>query len=664
MIHKLVLVPLLLVAAVHGVFVSSQDSCSNLSPTITFVTTCKTINVNDPQCFTPSRAPNNDDVLLFPKGTSAAVAFSYLYTPLIAGSIIIDAGATVTLNGGGFETINCFVVKGQLDLVAPNEPDSGSASTVPFRGDGSVPQQTDCLLVNQGFTPRVCGPGKLIVTGTVNVNGLYASLWATTSVRATGVVTTTDGAFLWANISNAGTIRSTGRLYLHGNIHNMNSLNVQIVRTDIWADNSYSLASVPSVIIENDANIVFDQSHGNGFDVVSTSIEYWDPATLATRFKLINNKPATLTFLCVVVDTYNGCQQQAGTDFNIFNFGTILWHATGQYQGFYFISVGSTVNMGTMISNGTYVSLSDYLSDGGVLKTYDNGGFNFGNGAGVDTKTAVLCKKDSAAKAPRETPFKKEITTSHVNQTSIKCDPTVYNSCAFPLCCGASGVCETARCQNADGYGGGAMCCQDNDFCGGSSHGPYCGGGIFSWEVDTECLDELKYVDRYEYDFMRQHFSLLDLPTFGKHRYSFRGDSSISGDATGFVKFTEPVEVTGSLTVSVGGNLVSLVESGGSPFAGKGSVLIQGRHAAGVKSSYKKGTRMAVVAGGRFVVPSFGLTMLHSNADVQLEKGSVLQVDGRLVYTQEEGVSKVTLRACGELRGNGGVIGEDLPCAK
>ena len=86
-----------------------------------------------------------------------------------------------------------------------------------------------------------------------------------------------------------------------------------------------------------------------------------------------------------------------------------------------------------------------------------------------------------------------------------------------------------------------------------SSHGPYCGGSLFSWEVSEDkqstsnCkAGEIEFVDRLHFDKMRARFTDMveTFPRFGRNqRYLFQGPpSKVVGDGTGAVLFNEPLE--------------------------------------------------------------------------------------------------------------------------
>jgi len=102
--------------------------------TVTFVTSCATVDVADAACWTP-HAPTVADVVTFPAGTNATVPFQKdTYTPLSVASVYIAAGATVTLNGGAIAMSGCLNVAGSLALVGDvnGQYDNGTTSTLAF----------------------------------------------------------------------------------------------------------------------------------------------------------------------------------------------------------------------------------------------------------------------------------------------------------------------------------------------------------------------------------------------------------------------------------------------------------------------------------------------------------------------------------------------------
>ena len=699
-------------------------ACTQLTPTLTFSTECTDFNAHDAWCFydnqNVSRVPTIDDVVIISNYGQPTMSFSYLYTPITVKALIVGSGVTLTMYGGAIEVTECLVIHPSATLnLAAQQVDTGAVSTVAFKADPSVPHGTDCSKVPQGFTPRICGPGVIVNSGTLAVSGLYASIFAATTVTTGGQVyfgfeyewqpepvacnEATCGPFLWGALTNYGNVEAAGDLFLHGSIANFNKTSLQRLRTDVWS--TTPRVHTP-VVITNSGELYFDHTMHNDSNA-RTNVQFLTPpiagSTVQYQFKLLNNKGATVNYVCLDIISCNPQMWFAGNPISpgnggvdIFNYGTMSWIAVSSplvHGGWNFGSFGSFVNSGLITSSGVYVDLQDYLSQGGHMSTTNGGSFFLGNRAGVDTKTVVLCKKDKS-KTKENGPVRANIGSfvsateevriasgkhkkSHsvtnkrdVIQTNITCNFALYpyTGCAdSSQCCGPTGVCESAQCC---WYGGPnslsgsfgtpgceASCCPNNAGCFASSHGPYCGNEVFIWDVDTECFEGLKFVDRYDYEFMKKEFALVDLPQFGKYRYSFRGSSTITGDGTGSVSFTEPIEIDGELTVQEGGTLSSLIDSGNAPFVGTGRLAIgkNGHHVAGIRSAYTAQTNVVVEAGGEFVVPSFSTTMIHASANVNMKNQSLLLVEGRLVNMPD---GSQNAHVCATVRGNGALIGE------
>jgi hypothetical protein len=330
--------------------------------------------------------------------------------------------------------------------------------------------------------------------------------------------------------------------------------------------------------------------------------------------------------------------------------GTVTWRGQGLFWG-----KGTFSNVGgTYVASTTGVYLSSYVSQGGRTETISGGQFHFGWHAGVDRRPIAICEKKSHHRTEVTTRALRE---REIIRSNISCNPKQWNSCPQPLCCGKSGVCETARCQNADGYGGGPFCCEDNTPCGGSSHGPYCSAGVFSWEVDAECIEAAAFVDRDEFDQMKRRLE-AQLPKAGRHRYSFRENSTIAGDGTGEVLFTEAIEVRDVLTVRHGGVLTNLIDSATAPLVGGGELLVAagGTHRAGISSRYDEGCRIRVSPRGRMEVPAHATLYLLDTAAVTLDKHSQLHVDGRVLVVR--GTGPVAVKQCAAVTGSGAIVGE------
>lgn len=629
----------------------SAESCAvrKLVPTTTFVSSeaCETLSATKPECWSP-HVPTMKDVALIPAGAVAKVPFSWIYTPLRVASLVVAEGATLEMGGGAVQVSECMQIFGSVALTASEKPDNSAASTVPFLADASSPLGVDCSIVSRGYTPRICGPGVVAVTGQLTVSGFRASVFARTEVTPeTGRADFSRLAYLWGTLVNNGALEADA-VYLQGAIVNAEGgvAHMTSVRIERFA----LMDKFKPVSIINNGHFTFTSPDASAFwkylsskDAKSTK----EP----TKLKFVNEGQLTMSNL-------HYAHVFAGVDLDMFNQrGTITWT---ENHDFYL--TGSMVNAGgTLVADEANVFLNDYVSQGGVLSSANGGWFHFGSAAGVDTKTTVLCEKKQKKLVQRVAPVQLPVQPFMPKVSNVSCNPQQWDSCPSGLCCGAHGYCEEPRCMNADGYGGGPVCCPDNAFCGGSSHGPYCGAGIFSWEVDPECMAELEYVDRFEFEVMQTRFPELQLPKFGKHRYTMRGESRVESDGSGGVAFTETIEVRDKLRVAPGATLSNLMDNGAVPFTGKGTVSVEGRFVGGIKTTYDKQQNIAIEEHGRMEVPAYGTVWLHDTAHLNVKKGGTLQVDGK-IFVMKKSDSKTQevpgIEQCGTLSGSGGVVAE------
>jgi len=641
-----------------------------LKPTVTFLvdSVCNKaagqLSFTNEACWAP-HVPTLEDVVLFPAGTAAESAFSWIYTPLRARSVVVARGAKVTLGGGAVQASECVQVAGELVLAATANADNTAASTEAFLADASSPLGTDCSTVARGYTPRLCGPGVVSVSGRLVARGHRASLFAPTRVQESGTLELQRLAYVWGAVTSAGTVESNG-FYLQGRLTNEAAGRVHL--TSVRIERFPLMDKFRPVTVVNRGTMQITSPGAS---------EFWrylsekdgarggraggagGAAAVPTKMKFVNEGQLMMAEL-------HYAHVFAGIDLDMFNVrGTITFTENHDLY-----LTGSMVNTnGVLVADQANVYLNDYVSQDGELRSANGGWFHFGSAAGVDTKTTVLCERKQKKLVKRTAPVQLAVHPFDAKTTNISCSPSQWDSCPNGLCCGAHGYCEEARCQNADGYGGGPVCCPDNAFCGGSSHGPYCGSGIFSWEVDPECMAELEYVDRFEFDVMQARFPDVALPRFGKHRYTMRGASRITSDgAHGGVAFTEPIEVRDELRVGAGATLSNLMDNGAVPFAGKGRVAVGGRFVGGIKTTFDASQPpVEVEAGGRLEVPAYGTIWMHDNTPLRVREGGALHVDGKVfVLKRAEGNGAGHgIQQCGTLGGSGGIVADaPLTCKK
>lgn len=635
---------------------------AQLKPTVTFLvdSACNgaagQLSFTNAGCWAP-RVPTVEDVVVFPSGTQASMGFSWIYTPLRARSVVVAKGARLELSGGAVQVSECMQIAGDVELLAPEKADNTAASTEAFLADAASPLGTDCSTVSRGYTPRLCGPGVVVVSGRLLASGHRASVFARTRVLEGGSLELQRLAYVWGAVENFGVVESNG-FFLQGRL--TNGAGGRVHMTSVRIERFPLMDKFRPVTIVNRGSMAFTSPDATEFWKYLSQKDgrgvRGGKGAAATKLKFVNEGQLTMSEL-------HYAHVFAGIDLDMFNVrGTITFT---ENHDFYL--TGSMVNTnGALVADQANVYLNDYVSQDGELRSANGGWFHFGSAAGVDTKTTVLCERKQKKLVKRSVPVQLPVQAFDAKTTNISCTPSQWDSCPNGLCCGAHGYCEEPRCQNADGYGGGPVCCPDNAFCGGSSHGPYCGSGIFSWEVDPECMAELEYVDRFEFDVMQARFPDVALPKFGKHRYTMRGASRVTSDGkSGGVAFTEPIEVRDELTVAAGATLSNLMDNGAVPFAGKGHVSVRGRFVGGIKTTFDASQPLVEVeAAGRLEVPAYGTIWMHDTARVRVKEGATMHVDGKIfVLKRSEGGSGAgpkTIQQCGQLAGAGGIVA-DVP---
>lgn len=374
------------VAAVEARVSTAVAACA-VPPvaTVTFQTSCATIDVTDASCWTP-HLPTSADVVSFPAGTSATMPFVGYYTPLSVQSVSIAVGATVTLNGGAIAVSQCLNVAGSLLLVA-NQVDNGTASSIGFAADPSVPLGTDCSVVTQGFSPRVCGPGQLYVSGKVGVKGLYASLWIQTTVAAAARVAFEDLSFLWGSLTNYGTVTSSGSLFLHGAIDNLAEASATFqgeLRVDRWTKTP--AAQNVSLLVTNAGTLTFNTPK-TAFvhNFVSTRgllLLQQDAWSSFVTLQIVNKASGQLSFNAPTVPSVT-YETWGISSFDIVNYGTTSWSGPQAYDGVGLLGcpnsfgTGVVTNAGVLVANKAVVSI-DVVSQGGTIRQLNGGRFYLG----------------------------------------------------------------------------------------------------------------------------------------------------------------------------------------------------------------------------------------------------------------------------------------------
>jgi hypothetical protein len=363
-------------ASVH-VASTATDCSGQLAATVTFVTSCTTVSSTDAACWTP-HAPGATDVVLFPGGTSASVAFETLFTPLSVRSILIAGGAKITMNGGALVVSECLQLAGTLLLDTAGHLDNGTASTMTYPHDPSVPMGTDCAAVPRGFSPRVCGPGSVYVSGTLTLQGLYASLWAQTTVSSSASLSFNDESFLWGNVTNLGSVSANKRFFFHGALTNQPGANAQFseLRADFWTvDPGHASASL-TVMNYGSMTFTLPKSYDSNYEFVSTK------DCNGTAFVALHiQNHADLLFYSWLRGPYSWSNTWGQLAMDVTNFGTTTWRGNQDYLG-----IGTVNNYGAFVADASQVSFSQYTSHGGTEVTLNGGSFGMGVSAAMEAK--------------------------------------------------------------------------------------------------------------------------------------------------------------------------------------------------------------------------------------------------------------------------------------
>jgi hypothetical protein len=178
-------------------------------------------------CFSPAGFPTLADSITFPRGTSVVFGATINYSPyypIMAQDVRIDAGAQVTLVNGMIAVQGNVYVNGTLSL------NSANTGVGPW-DDGYNRPLPDYQL--PGFTPNIIGhnahfgtptpsnvgeQSKVIVSGTLNVNGGYAAVFTDMDILVPGVVKSGTGTFFGV-IHNFGEFHCDA-LYMGGTLVN------------------------------------------------------------------------------------------------------------------------------------------------------------------------------------------------------------------------------------------------------------------------------------------------------------------------------------------------------------------------------------------------------------------------------------------------------------
>jgi hypothetical protein len=580
------------------------------------------------QCFAPPQAPTPSDVLLFPTGS--VVTFpampTMLYLGIVASVIIVDSGAEVTMEGMAMTAINCLIVRGILALKSSAMLSGAGPTNGPFPAD-STPPIEQCSDHNGGFTPRLCGPGVVFVSGTLSIENFYASLWAPTSIAPSGTLFVRRGGFLWGTVTNYGLANFSGINYFSGSVINYGSFAMgQTQFVGLFNTSTHPSLLKRNLTIENHASLNFHSATNFNF-MVSNVVNY---ATI-----LVTGSQVMHMFMA---------------DSNFFNFGNLTFVGGVSWWGHfgYYLS-GSVTNYGVIVSNSAAVEIGSYTDINGTTHTMNGGSLFWGNGAGVDVEDIRPCNEHPDESKFSVLPTKKAQVADKWNgaNRSDAIIPCHGNNelCPENFCCGADGFCEPSAC-NEDYY----YCCPNNSPCDSYSTGIYC-GGYFFFQEERPCRSELRsdtLPDGVVEELSRRALPLPSAANInGRRRFALMGSRLLS-DGTGKFISTESVALGGTVVIS-GAKWYAMTEFGQSPFTGGGVLeMQQSTLFLGLDSVLSGGGRVWAPRGSSVVVPA-QTRLVVKDFTLDMAGGS-LHVDGEALLLAQARIDMCLTRIAGEGR--------------
>ncbi len=263
--------------------------------------------------------------------------------------IILASGAVFNLTETAeIAVLNCFMVEieAELNLDAANANASAGPGFGFFPPDPSV-LNVDCSMMPGGWSPRLCGPGQLVVYGKVNILSLYAGVFSNTYVEPTGVLSVSFlfGTFL-GYLENYGKVEQVG--YIFGSIVNYGFM------SGTGGQFALPMYLDSFVNITNHGELHFSGNSG-GYQSYLTNFG-----------TVVISNPQNVFFL------------------EISNHGNLtLRYAMSGVMPFIGMYIQSVINTKLMLADAANVYINRYVSVSGTTKTINDGSFTFGNGAGV-----------------------------------------------------------------------------------------------------------------------------------------------------------------------------------------------------------------------------------------------------------------------------------------
>ena len=606
-------------------------------------------------CWTPARTPAAADVLYFPaatKVTFVAQNISFLYDVLTVSSVVLESGADVTLLGNAWQVTDCLIIDASAMLQLQGLSwTQGPTDPSVFQKDPSIPEGTDCSVVPIGFTPRLCGPGRLRLRGMLIVDGRgFASSMISGIVEASGHLALNGGAFLWGNITIHGQVSSYDAAYIHGFFYVQSGGQLQL--TTIWYDKwATSYTASPPLLIYNAVGGTV-----NFFSQQLTTIAAYQNSQGVYHALLVNHGYVQFS-LSVNSSLWN--QFIAGVEFDIFNFGTVAW----LNQGLPFYGSGTTLNFGTLIANGTYVYLSSMHSQGGHLQTLNGGQFQFGNGAS-NPQALKLCQMfgdhSHYFRLIQEREAQKRQLTAMANAERREQLPklNLVAKDADRDCWWYLGICysapyigsapelhldqrlsmntlvkrQLAKLQQQPQLEGKKMSVGHPERkstaraeASGARH--HVQGAPRRSSSTSVVVEVVKLVADSTAE---RQAALVEAPC--NLRYAF-SRTRISGDGSkgSGVVTTLPVAIQDKVTIEAGGAWFVIQERYQSPIKGTGDVIVTkgGMLVLSIEADFRHGGNIVVQRGATLLIPAHG-RVRFSNASLAIARGGVLHVDGQL----------------------------------
>jgi hypothetical protein len=607
---------------------AASQACDNIpAATSTWVTSCTNLTSGGGAACWQGGLPNVNSTIVFPAGTNATVGswnnatYAVPYATLAAANIIIEPGAQVTMNGDGIQVTGCFAVRGSLILSSRSYRGVqwSQAPTTEYLADPQQPLGTDCKTVPIGFTPRICGPGKISVTGSVQLHGLYSSLFLGGEIAATGSLVLGNEVFFWGNLTNRGIMGPPGNdavyNYQHGFVYNYGNATFATVAFDKWATS----------FVSNTANPLLIENHG--FLRFGGSATY--PTIVITGQTWDTYRVAVVNYATVHFDDF-----VAPTGFDVYNMGTAQWN------GWVYTGEGTYFNRGVFIANSANVYLASYLDEGGTMITLGNGYFGFSNGSPNEASRATMQLCELVTNMPsslHETylanKHRRELATRHIAHNEGNA-VTVSGGCWW-----YAGCCYTEpytipppqlRLSAADE------------------------GLMKPLPIDASGIPTIRHGG--DVKLRIQHILANDVVPTEPCRAQYRFiNTTIKGDGSGSIVSTVPIQVGGTVKVANGGRWYFANEHGSAPVYGGGTVEVRrgGSVFAGIDSDFHFGGEMIVQRGGVFAVPRHA-KVAFSNHTLRVLPGAKLHVDGQLNFVQRAH-ARIRVDNCGVVDGIGQV---------